>query len=356
VDLSVAGTPSAEREALVLSCKPAGNWAVNFAVNWNKLSDDLVEALQNNCRPSLRQRREFVRAVAQEIRKVTPKPGRHNLRIIAAKIVAQWPGCFEDKIGDVLIGSGIESLLRQLEKGVDNINRGKMAGRAYRKRDVEKRLTLVKPAAAVKVKTTSIDLYGCIDGNPISMPKGETAATLEEKRNVMVRIHQDTSKRDDQQILNLMSITYYSQRKMIADGKSVGEILKMFPLLFSPVGMYCHFKKLTGVSMSMLRKSVKNQSSNIFSFMKTVTVPLVKETVDRVKAAKRELRCDLPDIMGIICLLAAFFKEDVSSFLLLQDSKDAVTDFSSADLPLHPCLIVRGMIVNVPHIVPVGWY
>ena len=86
------------------------------------MAEDLMVALCAKQVPLSKLHREMVRRVVQQIVKITNKPGRLNLRTIAAKIVAEWPGCFDDRIGDVVIGLGYHSLFTQLENGVDNAN------------------------------------------------------------------------------------------------------------------------------------------------------------------------------------------------------------------------------------------
>jgi hypothetical protein len=87
------------------------------------MSDDLMTVLQAKQVPLPKLRREMVRRIVQQIVKITNKPGRQNLKTISAKIVAEWPGCFEDRIGDIIIGSGYRLLFTQLENGMDNANR-----------------------------------------------------------------------------------------------------------------------------------------------------------------------------------------------------------------------------------------
>jgi hypothetical protein len=130
----------------------------------------------------------MVRRIVQQIVKITNKPGRQNLKTISAKIVAEWPGCFEDRIGDIIIGSGYHSLFTQLENGMDNANRCSVETVA-RKRLVlsaDQRADGNDLQSSEQKRSKVTDQYGCINANPKKPPEGETLETLEEKRLTMI--------------------------------------------------------------------------------------------------------------------------------------------------------------------------
>jgi hypothetical protein len=114
--------PSTPATAVKPRSTPNANWVQHFNVNWNEMSDDLMTVLQAKQVPLPKLRREMVRRIVQQIVKITNKPGRQNLKTISAKIVAEWPGCFADRIGDIIIGSGYHSLFTQLENACAIIN------------------------------------------------------------------------------------------------------------------------------------------------------------------------------------------------------------------------------------------
>lgn len=52
-------------------------------------------------------------------------PGKKHLSEIARKIVSAYPQSFRDVIEDQVVGSGYDSITKQLQSRIDNLNRGK---------------------------------------------------------------------------------------------------------------------------------------------------------------------------------------------------------------------------------------
>jgi hypothetical protein len=65
----------------------------------------------------------MVRIVCDDIRKHSTLPGRKNLSKIASTIVDKHKESFCDVVGDKVIGSGYESLCKQMEERLFNLNR-----------------------------------------------------------------------------------------------------------------------------------------------------------------------------------------------------------------------------------------
>lgn len=192
--VSAITTPIQPCNVLSQCTPPLNNWAANFSVDCSRLSIELLNELNSKQKTTPKLLRELVKTVVGQIMKLTKRPERQNLRTIAAKIACKWPGCFDDKLGDIVLGSGSESLFLQLENGVDNHNRATISSTARKRlavQDVEEADTSLNSSDSNKLKKTrpSIDQYGCIDIDPKGMPVGETLDTLEQKRLLMIDVH-----------------------------------------------------------------------------------------------------------------------------------------------------------------------
>ena len=191
-----------------------------------------------------------------------PEPGRQNLWAIADRIVADWPGCFEDKVGEVLIGSGSESLSMQLENRVENVNRGQIpSGRNAKKRPAPDSSTDENAGSlndGNELDERIVDKYGYVDGCP-KMPPGETVKNLEEQRQTLVIMHvkNEIHGRHEKQIRELMAETYFAQRKLINEGKTpISDIKGAFPFLFTEIGLRGHFERIVGLELDALSKTL----------------------------------------------------------------------------------------------------
>lgn len=323
---------------------PNVNWAQHFRVDWSSMPNDLMSALHAKQVPLPKARREMVRQVVKQICKFTSKPGRQNLRVISAKIVSEWPGCFDDRIGDVVVGSGYYSLFTQLENGLDNANRGSVNSTAC------KRLVMHSDSAASvsdietveKKRNKTVDEYGCINANPKQLPEGETDESIEEKRLQMIEMYNNRQD-DDEKVKDLMTVTYYSQRATIRDvGHRMTDVRERFPFLFSHVGLSCHFENLLGIPLSSLNSCIAKQYGHIMSFMASRQLSQIKNVIDDINRAKAEMHSTEPELFGIVCLLSSYFEEDVNSLFILQDATIAVSEVDGGSLPPHPCIVVLG--------------
>lgn len=112
------------------SCNPilttnfSTDWAYNFVIPLTKFPQKERTLNEKGCRPSPSRRREIVRIICSDISQISAKPGKKALAIlIAQNIVKAYPTSFEDVIEGTRIGSGYDSLLKQLQLRIDNVNR-----------------------------------------------------------------------------------------------------------------------------------------------------------------------------------------------------------------------------------------
>lgn len=101
-----------------------GNWSREYIIPWHKMSKTSLSCLKKGERPRPSQRREIVRIVVEDVQKITKKPSKKQLSHIAEKMVTQYPSAFKDVIGDQTVGSGFDSLLKNVVQRVYNQNKG----------------------------------------------------------------------------------------------------------------------------------------------------------------------------------------------------------------------------------------
>lgn len=100
-----------------------GNRVQNFEVPWHKLPKALLDGCAKIARPKPSDRREMVRIICDEIREYAILPGRKNISKIAEMVVTKYKESFCDTVGDTIVGSGYESLRKQMEERLGYLNR-----------------------------------------------------------------------------------------------------------------------------------------------------------------------------------------------------------------------------------------
>lgn len=109
-------------------------------------------------------RRQFVREVVDQVREKTVSCAKKQWEDIAINIVRKYPSSFEDRIGNIKLGSGYESLLKQLVNRNENLNRTKNGQNALKGNGTESQslsdLPIRKKRALIR------DSYGCVNWGP----------------------------------------------------------------------------------------------------------------------------------------------------------------------------------------------
>ncbi len=277
-----------------------GDWFLNYQIPWDEMSKTFITTLNQGQRPSASQRREMVRFIISDIKKICEEPKRKQLEKVASAIVRKYPVAFKDTFCDRLVGSGYESILNSLCERAHNSNRGKKAKRG------EKRQNSGDPST----KSTCPDSYGCINFNPPKLSTSETEAQ-EEKKQEMKKAFQ-TGKQEST-VLDLMKATYATQRSdILKEGMTMYELTEGWPYLFQSGGMMTHFEELVGVNLKpTVEKSYESKGKLILEFMQTKTNGNkdLQATLSRIERAKGRVGNQSPDIPGLMLLIMNFFKE-----------------------------------------------
>ncbi|XP_078028604.1 uncharacterized protein LOC144464683 [Epinephelus lanceolatus] len=105
------------------------DWHYNFQVPWNMLPAIVRKKLHNQERPTARERREVIRIITAEILATCKTPAKKHLSEVARKMVLEYPESFKDVIEGEVVGSGYDSLTKQLQCRVDNYKRNEALGK-----------------------------------------------------------------------------------------------------------------------------------------------------------------------------------------------------------------------------------
>ena len=165
------------------------------------------------------------------------RPSHKILATVASKVVTQYPASFEDKMDDIIIGSGHGSLLTQLEQRVQNLNRNG-------KKSAKRSLPEDQDSASTEGKKSSTNRYGtCSEFEP-GLPKTETESMQEEKKKTLKEMY-SWEVWEKEKIKEMMDSTYPSVRKDINTGKeTLNNIKANWPFLFEEFVMLEHVNRL----------------------------------------------------------------------------------------------------------------
>ncbi|XP_035528628.1 uncharacterized protein LOC118336147 [Morone saxatilis] len=305
------------------STRQLGNdWHYNFQVPWNMLPAVLRKKLDYQERPTARERREMIRIIVGEILSICKKPAKKHLSEVARKMVLAYPKSFKDIIEDEVVGSGHDSLTKQLQCRVDNCRRNVTRGK--------QKSTPDNGSPVPENKKQRKDSYGCIqwESGPVNVE-----AQMKKKKDMQKMFLEN--ERNAQKIEQFISDTFTSQRYDIGSGKDTQALKEEWPYLFSLVGMKAHFKLLTGIYIDEgFEEAMATKFARVLDYFQSL--PLEKS---RGAARQREIQAG-GGPCGAVLMLLSYFKEDRARMFHMVD-KTCITD-QIEHLPPTPCIVVCG--------------
>lgn len=242
------------------------------------------------------ERRELVRVLANEILQYSTNPSKKLVRIVAQDCIMKFT-VLEDKMENVKLGTGYESLAYQIYTRLENVRRKPVvesvisndSSCANEAKDKKKR------------RNTVLDSYGCVQWEP-PFPVNETEESLEVKKKLLKQKNEDMKK--------LLKETYYIQRKDINNGLKILKLTEEYPPLFLDIGMFLHFKLLTNIDvLKTLEESISLKGKDIISFLGSCGKKNINFLYG-IKEEKNELLC-------IILGISRYFDEDLSFLITL---------------------------------------
>lgn len=87
------------------------------------MPSELFRKLEAGKRPTKSERLEMIRLIVSEILTICPTPGKKHLSEITRKMAKVYPVAFTDVIEGKIVGSGYDSLTKQMISRVDNLRR-----------------------------------------------------------------------------------------------------------------------------------------------------------------------------------------------------------------------------------------
>ena len=273
-------------------------------------------ALKKAKRPSSTERRVFVRRIMDQVHKNHPHCTKKDLNIIADRIVNTYPESFKDIYDGQVIGSGYASLAKQLADRRDNLNRPNNVNNLKR--------ACSQADTSTKAKKKPTDSYGCIAWQP---PTSEAKRNLDEiakhtqyMQELVVKKEEEW---DDKLFESAMKATYPLQREIINSGVSVHDVMKKWPVLKYPKGLFMHFRLLVGFDVhEQIRNSMGLKAPKILKFMENISTrkrlnlqPILQSTISKMEADGTKIAL----CPGVILMIMEYFKEK-STVLFIRSS------------------------------------
>lgn len=319
-----------------------GYWVQQFAIPWSKMPQSLIDACERKVRPKPRDRREMVRILCDSIRNHSTLPGRENLSKIANMVVTKYKESFCDIVGDTVVGTGYESLRKQLEERLFNLSRKKSKSSSILAKLAADDGNSEPPA---KMKKPVSDSYGCVNWQPDAFPENENDETQKEKQQWLIREHPKDVV-DKPKVKLLMKQTYTSQRLLINRQKpmppTINEIKELWPFLFCKDYLLQHFEELMGFQLqAVFQKTVEQKSSVIYDYMKQeVSKKKVKQSIKLIEDTMALQESKAAIMAGVCLLLLAYFDEEEDNMIRFFDVSNIC--FCLSLVSLRPtCIIAK---------------
>ena len=155
----------------------------------------------------------MIRVIVDDVHQLDKAPKKRNFEQIAEKIVHNYPSSFKDVVGDVVIGTGLQSLASQLMNRSGNI----------------------KCATKAASKNQTMDAQDQIINDEVS----NVRSIVEELKTCHTQ-----KKRDHNKISNLMKKTFKIQRSCIKNNFLVSEMKVKWPFLFEEQQLFQNYELL----------------------------------------------------------------------------------------------------------------
>lgn len=181
-----------------------------------------------------------------------------------------YPESFEDRTEEgERLGCGYYTLSKQLRTRIEFLNRDNTLTRLRKPKQSVSSTDVENSGPSPKCART--DSYGCINWQPLQVPKGETRDSLNEKKRELLTIYSQEGQRaaEQRRVSELMTLTYEPQRRDInaTPSPSVSDLQKEWPFLFISKFILQHFSTLTGIELeTRLQESLTGKGKRILEF------------------------------------------------------------------------------------------
>ncbi|CAM4688507.1 unnamed protein product [Leuciscus chuanchicus] len=310
---------------------PDNSWHYSFEISWKKMPSEIIGKLETGTRPTKSERLEIIRLIVSEILTICPTPGKKHISEIARKMAKAYPGAFRDVIEGEIVGSGYDSLIKQMISRLDNVRRGNTS------------LSLKRQAVSnsegedTPCRKKRLDTYGCLNWQPVRLPPNETPDSQKRVQEELKKMYKERCP-DTKCIENMMRATFFTQRKDIFSGIETSDLMHEWPYLFETVGMKTHFKELTGMDID---KSIASKCARVVSYFKCSDKTAKMESIFREMSQEcLHKNVDDVNIAGFLQLVLKYFSEREDQMFYKVDQTTLPSEVDCAELPRTPCIIV----------------
>ncbi|XP_025764355.1 uncharacterized protein LOC112847292 isoform X2 [Oreochromis niloticus] len=307
---------------------PDNSWHFQFQIPWQKTPSDVIRKLETGKRPTRRERLEIIRLIVSEILTICPTPGKKHLSEIARRMTKTYPVAFTDVIEGEVVGSGYDTLTKQMVSRVDNLKIG-MTSLA-----IKRQLISSSGGEGSATQKRRLDSYGCINWQPTLLPPGETPGSQKCGKEELQKMYRERCC-DSKAIENMMRVTFFTQRQDIISGTETSE----WPYLFEITGMKIHFEELTGMDID--EHDMANKCARVVSFLKH------NDKTERMAAIFREMETSSKNVADInvavfLPLLLKYFNEEEDQMFFKVDQTTLPSEVDCTELPSTPCIVLCG--------------
>ncbi|XP_073327066.1 uncharacterized protein [Pagrus major] len=308
------------------------SWHFKFQIPWQKIPSEIIRKLERGKRPTKSDRLEIIRLIVSEILTMCPTPGKKHISEIARKMTKAYPVAFTDVIEGEVVGSGYDSLTKQMVSRVDNLKRGNTS------LSLKRQSISNSEGEDTPTQKKRLDTYGCTNWQPTQLPPDETPESQKHAQEELKKMWRERCC-DSKAIENMMRVTFFTQRKDIISGTETSDLIKEWPYLFETTGMKTHFKELTGVDME--DKNIANKCARVISFLKSADKPGKMETIFREMETSSKNAADV-NVAVFLPLLLKYFNEEEEQMFYKVDQTTLPSEVDCAGLPSTPCIVVCG--------------
>jgi len=282
------------------------------------MSNPIIQRLENRERPSASERREVIRVIVGDLLATCITTGKRHVVEIARKVMRAYPKSFRDEVAGKVVGSGYDSIVRQMMSNVYN-RRSKFPS--------------IQERAADKATRHRRDTYGCINPEP-PLPAGETEATQRTKMEELKLMFKNQDK-DTKKVEELMAVTFASQRKDILRIQDIKKLLENWPYLFQETGMRINFRELTG---SQISECFARNFDRVHEYFHSLHTEPSRQAGDL--AVQTQVSSD--HSCGAVLLLLVHFNEYQEKMFVRVDEATVESEVDTDVLPETPCIVVCG--------------
>ncbi|XP_076829787.1 uncharacterized protein LOC143475749 isoform X2 [Brachyhypopomus gauderio] len=321
-DFYVDNSVPSKNNSDVIPSELDNDWHFNFSIPWNIMPSHIKDTLKNQERPSARDRRKVIRLVVAEILAVCKSPMKKHLSEIARKMVLAYPKSFKDVIEGQVVGTGYDSLTKQLQCRVDNYRRTQP-------------MIMTQNRSGEKSRRRK-NIYGCVSPDALVVNVEVQQKNKEELQRMFEKNDKDRNK-----IEMLMMGTFASQRRDVFDEKDTQTMKEEWPYLFESIGLKTHFKQLTGVHIDEeFKETMSKKFRRVLHYFKCLNREVGNCAAKLLQDIHSANTSD--DACGAVLMLLLHFKEDERKIFVQVEDTCVSSEVRPEDLPPTPCIVVCG--------------